>query len=136
MTLSPRSEKLGSDWNTDSQRSGHAALLSFKERDRAGNRTRRGQCTVKWRNLKNEELKARMEPRADEREPRAEGSTAFTPPEAAVASEGGAAGSEAHLFPPQHSHPSLVMGTTSLVRGGAFVRFAHLPLRSFFFTES
>ena len=79
VTLSPRSEKLGSDRNTDSQRSGHAALLSFRERDRAGNRTRRGQCTVKWGNLKNEEPKARMEPRADEREPRAEGSTAFTP---------------------------------------------------------
>ena len=71
-------------WIT-SQRSGHAALLFFKERDRAGDRTRRGQCTVKWGSLKNEEPKARMEPRADEREPRAEGSTAFTPPEAAVA---------------------------------------------------
>ena len=74
----------GERWRT-SQRSGHAALLSFRERDRAGNRTRRGQCTVKWGNLKNDEPKARMEPRADEREPRAEGSTAFTPPEAAGA---------------------------------------------------
>ena len=104
MTLNPRSEKLGSNWNTDSQRSGHAALLSFKERDRAGDRTRRGQCTVKWGSLKNEEPKARMEPRADEREPRAEGSKAFTPPEAAEARA-----KEEPQVPSETDHPRVAL---------------------------
>ena len=68
---------------------GHAALrppLFQGERPRWGsNPPARSVYSQVGKSKKNEEPKARMESRADEREPRAEGATAFTPPEAAEA---------------------------------------------------